>query len=163
MNRSHKQKDDLLEIISELDKVKDNHRSLILISHGFIELLINILVDTKCKNSNKISKNAKDYSHATKLIILNEINVIPDDYYEYLEWFRKIRNKAAHRPLFKVTKSDMILLKNDKFINPDTLYNFCTKFVSALWNKYPDIFAPIFAPSIARKDKSHLKKKYPLA
>ena len=50
-----KNRDDYLrKVFLEIDKVKDNVRSIVLVAHGFLELLINTLVENKCQNHNKI-------------------------------------------------------------------------------------------------------------
>ncbi|EKG0016988.1 hypothetical protein RZ186_003485 [Vibrio cholerae] len=101
---SELKEDMLFRVFRELSIVKDNTRLLVLVTNGFMELLINRLIETKTKNAKKIKSNGQSFSYATKLLILNEINVISNESYEVFEWFRKLRNNSAHSPVFEVTK-----------------------------------------------------------
>ena len=140
--------DPVIKFFGELYKVKDNPRLVALLGHGFLELLINTLIDAQCKNAKKIVSNQRDYPHSAKLLILNELGIISDDLYRNFDWFRKIRNKAAHEPFFEITKNDMSALQNKKYHNPDMFYEFCNLLISGFWNDHLDVFGPVFAPTI---------------
>ncbi|MBV9959742.1 MAG: hypothetical protein JO360_15060 [Acidobacteria bacterium] len=140
--------DTIIKVFMELGKVKESPRLLVLVAHGFIELLVNTVIDAKCKNSKKITSNRRDYPHSAKLLILNETGVLPDDLYRIFDWFRKLRNRAAHEPIFSVTKSDLSILKNKKYHDPENLYEFCTVLIGGFWNEHLDILGPVFAPRI---------------
>ena len=68
--------DILIAFYKELDKVKDNDRALIIIAHGFIELMINTIITSQLKHGKKkITSNTRDYTHSVKILILNELNI----------------------------------------------------------------------------------------
>jgi len=61
------------QIFMELSVVKDNTRSLVLVTHGFIELLVNALTDYYLKNSKKVTSDERSYPHSIKILLLNEL------------------------------------------------------------------------------------------
>ena len=149
--------DTLIKVFVELGKIKGDSRLLILVTNGFLELLVNNLIDTKCKNAKRITSNHRDYPYSAKLLLLNEIEVLPDDVYQVLDWLRKLWNRAAHEPLFDVAKSDLTHLKNQNWHDPSKLYNFCAAIIGSLWNEHLDVFVPVFAPSLSGKAEEILK------
>ena len=94
----------MIKITREITMVKNNNRLLVLVTHGFIELLVNALIDHYLKNSKKVTNDGRSYPHSTKLLLLNEVGIIDDNLYKVFNWFRKLRNRAAHQPIFKVNK-----------------------------------------------------------
>jgi hypothetical protein len=60
----------------ELGRVKNEHRMLILLTSGFIELLVNALIDAHCKNSKKINDSNRDYTLSVKLVLLHEMGIL---------------------------------------------------------------------------------------
>ncbi|ELE6591612.1 hypothetical protein NDJ14_16980 [Vibrio alginolyticus] len=147
-------KDDMLiRVFRELSIVKDNTRLLILVTNGFLELLVNRLIETKTKNAKKISSNGQSFPYATKLLILNEIGIISDDDYKVFEWFRKLRNKSAHLPVFEVTKNELKQLSDQQYHDPANFYNLCTIFIGGFWNGHIEVFGPVFAPGATGNTK----------
>ena len=54
--------DVLATFIAEINCVKQHHRSLVIITHGFIELFLNRIIDEKCKHGKKsITSNNRDF------------------------------------------------------------------------------------------------------
>lgn len=137
--------DNLPKIIREIEKVKDNPRALVLITHGFLEMMIDILVKNKCENQGRILSNGQTFSHSTKLIILNEIGVIDNESYKIYDKFRKLRNSAAHKPFFDFDNMDTGIKVKGKEMTSGNLLEFCQLSIFSLWNKYTEIFAPIWA------------------
>lgn len=43
----------LLGVLSEINSIKDHPRMQVFITHGFLELLVNILIKNKAKNGKK--------------------------------------------------------------------------------------------------------------
>ena len=136
------------QIFMELSVVKDNTRSLVLVTHGFIELLVNTLADHYLKNSKKVTSDERSYPHSIKILLLNELGIIEDNQYKVFDWFRKLRNKAAHQPIFYVTKNDLKNLSPKKFRDPKNFYNFCFEFMGGFWNQHIPIFRTKFAPGL---------------
>ncbi len=147
-----KEDDQLIRFHKEIGRVKDNERLLVLVTHGFIELLVNVIIEAKCKRAKKI-KDSRDYPHSVKLVLLNEIGLINNHFYEILDWFRRLRNKAAHEPFFALTDSECSYIdKTLKSFPPGKavggLHRFCTYIVGAIWNGHKDILMHLFMPSI---------------
>ena len=139
----------MIKITREITMVKNNNRLLVLVTHGFIELLINALIDHYLKNSKKVTNDGRSYPHSTKLLLLNELGIIDDNLYKVFNWFRKLRNRAAHQPIFKVNKDDLKNLRPEKYKNPSNFYNLCMgELIGGFWNQHIPIFGPIFAPGL---------------
>ena len=68
----------VMQIFKELSLVKGHTRLLVLVTHGFIELLVNALVDHHLKNSKKVTSDVRSYPHSTKILLLNELGIIED-------------------------------------------------------------------------------------
>ena len=153
-----------LRVFRELHNVQDNDRLLVLVTHGFLELLINALIDAKCKNAKRITSNSRDFSHSVKLLVLHEMGLLTDFRYKSLDWFRKLRNKAAHEPLFQVSLKEIAEQFNnvtgqarqqDVAGTSDTLeshhtahgfYQLCVMLIVTLWTDHSKVFSPVFFP-----------------
>jgi hypothetical protein len=139
----------LMQVSKEMALVADHSRLLVLIAHGFVELLVNTLIDHHLKNSKKILKDNRSYPHATKLLVLNELGIVDDHFYQILDWFRRLRNEAAHRPIFAITEADLAALKVEKFRDPKNFFSFCMNLVGAFWNQHSEIFSPKYGPALS--------------
>lgn len=148
-----KNNDDVLAaFIGELNNVKQHHRSLVIITHGFIELFLNRIIDEKCKHGrNRITSNNRDFPLSVKLTLLHELNHIDDKMYAVLDGFRKIRNRAAHEASFSITTENWQTLNSglDRFISgesmckPNDLLHFCKLLIGAIWNENLDIVSNV--------------------
>jgi hypothetical protein len=138
----------IIKIFREMSYSKDNSRLMVLITHGFIELLVNTLIESKCKNSKRLISNRRDYPHSSKLLLLNELSIISDDQYRLLVWFKNLRNRAAHEPIFEITNQDLQRFKEAKDRDPNNFFMLCIAILSNLWNQHVKVFSPIFAPKI---------------
>lgn len=143
-----------IRVFCELWNVRDNDRLLVIVSHGFIELLVNTLVDAKCKTPKKVPRN-----HAARLVVLHEMGVIGDFRFKSLDWFRDLRNEAAHKPLFEVTQAEMAiqlkqatgaeLATERATFTANNTYELCMMLVITLWSDHSKIFSPAFFPQDA--------------
>jgi len=139
--------DFISRVIIELGKFKDNGRMLVLITHGFLELLVNSVIDARCKNAKRITDDNRSYPHSVKLILLNEIGEIEDRMYQLLDAFRKLRNKAAHESLFTVEAGDMVTYRK-RLHDPHDPYELCLSILASFWNDHVELLGPTFAPSL---------------
>ena len=131
-------------------KVRDNQRSLVLITNGFLELLVETLIRTKCNNAKRITDDNRSYSYSTKLLLLNEIGVLPDWHYQLFDAFRKLRNRAAHEPFFEVSQSEIDQLSARTDTESKDVYQLCVVIFATLWNNHIDEFGPVFAPVLTK-------------
>ena len=132
--------DIMMKIFEEFSSVKGNDRHYILVINGFFEMLVNVLIEEKLKGATEIVKR----NYATKLLFIYTTNLIADDLYNALNVFRKIRNRAAHNPLFKVNKSDLLTLPKN-YQNPSNFENTCIETFTFFWNTYSTLFSDKFA------------------
>lgn len=130
----------MMKIFDEFGSVKDNDRHYILVINGFFEILVNVLIKEKLKGSTKIVKSR----YATRLLFIYTTNLIPEDLYNSLNVINKIRNRAAHNPLFEVEKSDLISL-NITYQNPSNFKQTCLEIFTYFWNAHFSLFSEKFA------------------
>lgn len=156
MDKSHineSEDDGVLEaFFEELNSVKDHHRSLVIIVHGYIELFLNGIIEAECKHGKKrINKYTRDYTLSVKLTLLSELNILDKKMFSLLDKFRKIRNDAAHDASFKISEANWQILNNglDRFIpgesnrKPNDLAHFCKLLIGTIWNEHLDILSKI--------------------
>jgi len=152
----------LSSFFEELAKVKGNQRLLVIVTHGFVELLVNTVIDSSCKHGKKkITSNHRDFSHSVKLVILSELGLLDNKLYQILDWFRKLRNKAAHEVFFEPTPNDIEFANKsmNRFLSGkmepivDDLDRFCKLLIGTIWNKHLDFLLPIFEPELHSKGK----------
>lgn len=140
--------DPLMRFLQEIGRVKDDQRLLLLVSHSVLELLTNGLIELKCKNAKRIASDSRGFPHAARLLILNEIGVISDLQLKAYDSFRKLRNRAAHEPLFVIKAADLAAF-SERFRDPASFYLLCTALVGGLWNDHVVDLASRFLPSMA--------------
>ncbi len=129
----------LKRIFTELEKFKSEDRIIVLISHSFLELLINILIKHKCKNHKKIL-NSQEFSYAIKIILLNECKILDDRIFKKLNIFRDIRNNAAHDPLFIFPLDKINDLIFEEMPRDKSILRICERLVLYVWNTHSDVF-----------------------
>ncbi|MBA4197184.1 MAG: hypothetical protein C0459_06470 [Chitinophaga sp.] len=144
-------KDLLFRVFKELGSLNGQPRIQLFIAHGFLELLINALIKAKAKNGKKITDDTRSYPYASQLLILHEIGELTDQDYILYTWFRKLRNKAAHEPLFNLTIADFDPTIKEEYRSIDKFYSVCEDLMLRLWNKNKDILVPVFVPTLAAK------------
>ena len=107
-------------------------------------MLINILVLERLKKGEKV----KSFSYAVRLIMLHQAGIISDKEFLHLEWYKDIRNQAAHEPLFKITNESFIKLGNPSYSSPDKLLKLTTDLLGSIWNAHYELFTPSFGNTI---------------
>ena len=134
----------LLQVFKEIFTVQGHPRLIVLVGNGFLEVLVNILVREKLKNGLKIQNDSRTYTYAVRLLMLHEAGIITDKEFRMLDWYRDIRNRAAHEPIFNVTIDDFKALNNSNYTTPDSLFDLTTVLMGAIWNKHHKLFSPLF-------------------
>lgn len=116
----------LFKTMLELRQATDSPRLLVIAAHGLVELAVNALIDLNCKNAKLITSRGRDFPHSVKLLILNELGILTDSRYKCLNWFRQLRNDAAHNVHFSPDLSQLSNSLNQatKGIGPTTPYAF---------------------------------------
>lgn len=138
----HECDDQLAAIFRQLYDATLAPRFQVLITQGFVELLVNAVIDAKCKNAKKITSNLRDFSYSTKLLLLHELGLLSDSSYRSLDKLRKYRNKAAHEPFFELST---FVVANDGG-RRQRLHEVCISLICDFFNQHSDILGPIFAP-----------------
>jgi hypothetical protein len=83
---------DITYIYTVMMGYRPNTLTLVVTGHFLIEYLLDKIIDTKCKDSEKF----RNYTFSIKLDILNAFNLIPDEVYKNINTINKIRNKLVH-------------------------------------------------------------------
>lgn len=133
-------------IMEEIDAVNNDHRSQIILAHGMVELMVNVLIEKHCKNGKKINNDRRGYSHSTKLVILHEMNVLSDHHFKLLNWFRARRNDVAHQPFFKLDASMLADFVLDQHRDLNRFCDLCKVILMDLWATHQDAVGPYFLP-----------------
>jgi len=132
-------------VMREFELLQHHPRSCVIVMHGFIELLVNTLIEEKCKTGKKMAENNRDYPHSVKLTILFEMGLLGEEEFKKLNWFRKLRNDAAHEAVFAVTPEKLQLFVGTKFADVSHFPLLCMDIFMTLWNKYADLFSTKFS------------------
>ena len=147
--------------LAEINSVSHSPRFQIIVTNGVLELLVNTLVEHKCRHGAKIvTERARDFPYSVKLVLLHEKGFINDAFFQRLEILRKIRNAAAHEAQFKLT-SEMLLpfkgmtdmSKTHDFGEPKNFPFLCSETVMGFWNWGVQLFAPLFEPHLFKNQK----------
>ena len=132
--------DYFLQVIDEIGLVKSNPRLLIIVSHSFVEMIVKSLSDYHIPS-------VKLHNHNQRLEKLRKEKIIDEFQFKLYDWFRELRNKAAHTPIFKLEDSDFEplygLVKREQ-LGVNSFYSFSIKLISELWNKHLDELAPLY-------------------
>ena len=140
------EKTPFVRALGEIMHVRDQPRLAVIISHGFVELMVNALVDKTCKNAKKITGNHRDFPHSLKLTLLHEKEVITDHHYRLLNWFRKLRNDAAHEAFFELSEVHLDIFAEGRHRDPAEFAVLSCEILVDLWQAYFHIIAETFAP-----------------
>jgi len=139
--------------VADINSVQHSPRFQIIVSNCILELLVNTLVEIKCKNA-----KSKNFSYANKLVLLHELKLIDDFYFVALDAFRDMRNAAAHEIHFQLTadmlkafKGQVATLRTQKLDDPQHFTILCGEVVMGFWNCGVRLFAPIFEPHLFPK------------
>lgn len=123
---------------------------------------MNTIIDTSCKHGKKkITSNHRDFSHSVKLVLLSELGLLDNKLYQILDWFRNLRNRAAHEVFFELTPADIKFANESmmRFLPVEMepivadLDRFCKLLIGTIWNKHLDVLLPIFEPNLYSKGK----------
>jgi hypothetical protein len=144
----------LNQFFVELHALKESPRFQIVVSHGIIELMVNALIEEKCKTGDKIVEQTRDFPHSIKLTILFELGLLDETWFELLNAFRKLRNSAAHGGNFKLT-AEMLKPFHGLHIphtphavkDPKEIAVICQGLIFGFWNIDPNFFFKYFAPA----------------
>lgn len=141
--------DYLFKIFKELKSIKGNDRHYILVLNGFLEILVNVLIEDKLKEPKSIIRN----NYATRLLFIYTTGLINNELYLALNVLKDIRNQAAHDPLFRVKTSDFKKLSEE--YNDPTRFEFtCIEIFAKFWNKYSDLFNNKFAKNFHKQSQN---------
>ncbi|NAZ48130.1 hypothetical protein GL178_18340 [Vibrio toranzoniae] len=132
--------DYMLQVGDEIGLVKDNPRLLVIVSHSFVEMIVKTLSD-------HYLPEVKLKNHNQRLEKLRKEQVIDEFQFQVYDWFRDLRNKAAHTSIFRLNDSDfepLIGLVKREQLGVQSFHLFSIKLISELWNKHLEILAPVY-------------------
>lgn len=131
-----------------LKAVKNDDRSLLLVTNGYFEILTDVLISAKCRNKKRILEDGRSYPYSVKLVILSEVGAIDIRLFQLLDAFRKLRNRAAHEAFFSVEVKDYQFFIDGAGYTPINLYACCSALCVAYWNHQVRIFGPELQPEL---------------
>jgi hypothetical protein len=143
MNKIEKSKIELIPLYRKLDESKNDNLKLVILTNTFLELLVNILVEEKLKNSKKVL-GGNEYTYSIKLLLLNELNIIKNDLYNFILILKKMRDRAAHQVNFQITKDELNKLPKLPMNETQNLYHASVLVLGSLWNENKDYFIKYF-------------------
>ena len=132
--------DYMLQVGDEIGFVKDNPRLLVIVSHSFVEMIVKTLSD-------HYFPEVKLKNHNQRLEKLRKEQVINEFQFHVYDWFRDLRNKAAHTPIFRLNDSDfepLIGLVKRERLGIQSFHLLSINLISELWNKHLEILAPVY-------------------
>jgi hypothetical protein len=127
----------------ELERIKDESRLVVIITQGLVELVVNTLVDQKCKDAKQIKSEGR-------LILLHELNVLSDHDYRLLTWLRFLRHDAAHLPFFNPKADRFEMFADEDHRDPGALSALCRLLLFDLIVKHQDTIIPILFASASK-------------
>ena len=130
----------LPKVVCELDRYRENYRFLLILTCSFAELMVGALIEEKCKNGKAINNNSRDFPFSVRLTMLNEMGHIHDIHFEWLNWLRKQRNDAAHKPDFHFTSDRMPAWAGEKHKTADKLFSLCVNILGIFWNQNVQLY-----------------------
>ena len=142
----HECDDQLASICRQLYDSTLAPRFQVLITQGFVELLVNAVIDAKCKNAKRITGNSRDFPYSIKLLLLHELGLISDGLFQTLDQLRKHRNHAAHDPFFSMSGT---VVSGGK--PAGRLHEYCIQVIFDFYNQHIEILAPLFSPTLSTK------------
>lgn len=157
--------DPLEAVVVKLLDAGTDARTMIVVSHGLIEVMVNTLVGVKCKHGKEIVRDTRGFPHSVKLMLLNELGVIDDVAFEMLDRLRRVRNDAVHGPFFEIDSQRVrwIVEPIERDVPPksahwiglsDDLGLMCANIVHNFWAEHRDVLGPQFAPKLYEAFKS---------
>jgi hypothetical protein len=157
--------DKILEsFFNDIDSVRHKPRFQIIVTSGYLELLVNTLIEHKCK-----SNGSKKFNYAPKLVLLHEMGIISKDEFEILNAFRELRNEAAHVAQFTLTaqmiapfKASFKRNKSKQLFGIENFQRICHLTLGEFWNAHTTVFHPYFNPEQIEeeeRDKAEAKRQ----
>lgn len=138
-------------MFSELKRVRDNPRLIVLVANAMVELFVHALAKAELKNPKSVTSNSRDFPLSTRLIVLHEASVISAEEFKFLNWLRKLRNKAAHEPFFEL-QPDLFYIfdsvQRSELCAAEKLESELTLRLGMFWNAHNVILSPAFMPSL---------------
>ncbi len=127
-------------VLHDLEHYRNNPRFLLVLSCSFAELLIGTLIEETCKDGKKINDNTRDFPFSVRLTLLREMGHLHDLHFKWLNWLRKQRNDAAHKPDFRFTDERMPEWGGDNHRTVEKLFSLCLNILAVVWNQHTSLY-----------------------
>jgi uncharacterized protein YutE (UPF0331/DUF86 family) len=139
------------QVQTEINRLRRKPRLVCFYTHGFVELMINTIVDHRCKHAKDINGDHRTYSHAAKLTLLHEMAVISDHTYNILNWLRKIRNDFVHKFFFELTPNRLQVFVDKKYQRPSQFGVICCLLLEEVLSAHEAELGPAFRAPLYQK------------
>jgi hypothetical protein len=135
------------KLIQELHTVREHPRMLTLVSHGFLESMIEAMIAAKCKQAKKINGDNRGFPYSIKVLMLHEMGIVSEHHLRLLDWFRKLRNDFAHKPFMTLTPERLELFVDPQFRQPEKFIGLCNAILWDFYWTHEDVIGHVFMPS----------------
>jgi len=115
--------------------VRERERVLLILTVGYVELLVNCLA-----KEHGITGAPNPHQKINKLLAAE---LIDSELHNLLGWIRKLRNKAAHDPFFRLKSQDVQHLPS-YWSDPQHFEHVCKGICGSLWNRHGATFDKVF-------------------
>jgi hypothetical protein len=139
-----------LNFTAQLRAVKDEPRSLVLVPNGILEVFIHAVVRERCKEGKRIAEDSRGFPYSVRLVLLHEAGIVRTEQFRALDRFRKLRNRAAHEPLFALNDEDLKGWAARK-LSPADFHTVCSGLVGSVWTQFSEVLIPDFLPMLDSK------------
>lgn len=146
-SRSESAPDPLLRALSEIRRLRDDPRTLVIVTHAFVELMVNKMVEAVCKHGRSISEDTRSFTHSTKLVHLSEVGVLSDHHYRLLNWFRKLRNDCAHNWEFTLEAGRLDVFADPSHQDVTKFADLCVMILLDLWTSHDTLIGVSVLPT----------------
>ena len=115
----------------------NNERAVVIFAFSMIEKFVSDLLELKSKHQSSY----KHLSISVKISLLHDMGELSDWELECIDWLRKQRNKAAHKPGFIMQRAEIpnrcMMVQFQGLWEP--LKNILITTVGGFWNEHPEI------------------------
>jgi hypothetical protein len=109
------------------------------------------MIERRCKTANKIMDDNRTFPFSSKLTLLYEMEILSDYFYTHLNWFRRLRNEAAHEPYFRLTADRLDVFAKPEHRDLSNFHKVCFETLIDLWISHATIVGSYLMPFMDQK------------
>ncbi|MBC8109042.1 MAG: hypothetical protein H7Z14_20825 [Anaerolineae bacterium] len=148
-------------VVGELHRIGNEHRLATIITHGFVDIMVNGIIEKTCRDQKQIVADHRQWGHAAKLVLIHEMKVLTDRHYRLLKWFNSLRNDFAHKPQFVLTEDRMSILEKPEHRALKNFHMLCIQILMDLWVNYFGMIGEMFVKGLGPISPELLTRRQP--